>query len=331
MKPPLRIPGAAGAVAAATVVLGLVLGCGGSDDGVTASGTVEITDADLGFQRPGRIDSIAVEEGDQVSAGQPLAWLDRTDLLAERALAESQRAAAAARLQELRTGSRREEIAQGREALRAATERLENARRDAERTERLFAGGAVSERQRDAARTALEVADADRAAAAERLALLEEGPRQEQITAQRALVAQAEAALARVEAALTHTEIRAPFAGRITVRHREPGETVPAGGAVLSLADPGDRWIRIYVPGDQVGRLRLGQTAEIAADAFPARRYGGTVTFIAEEAEFTPRTVQTTAERIKLVYRVKVRIAADTAYDLKPGLPADVTFPPDAS
>jgi len=82
--------------------------------------------------------------------------------------------------------------------------------------------------------------------------------------------------------------------------------------------------VRIYVRGDEVGRLALGQTATITADAFPDRQYTGVVTFIADEAEFTPRSVQTTEERVKLVYRVKVRITGDEAFDLKPGLPADV-------
>jgi HlyD family secretion protein len=295
---------------------------------ILASGTVEIIEADLGFQRPGRIDSIAVREGDRVETGTALAWLDRAELIAEREVAASQRAAAAARLAELEAGSRTEEVAQAREAVRAADEREAIAAREAERTRRLFEGGAISERQRDAAATALELARADRAAAVERLQLVETGPRAEQIAAQRATVAQAAALVARVEAALEQTVVRAPFAGRVTIRHREPGETVGAGAPVLSLADPRERWVRIYVRGDEVGRLSLGHPAVITADAFPARSYDGIVSFIAEEAEFTPRTVQTTEERVKLVYRVKVRITGDEAFDLKPGLPADVRLAP---
>ena len=324
MKPPVRIIAPVAAVAVVAVVLTLILRGDRSADSILASGSVEITEADLGFQRPGRIDSLAVHEGDRVAVGAALAWLDARELVAERRAAAGQQAAAAARLAELEAGSRTEDIAQAREALRAATDREHNARREAERAERLFAGGAISERQRDQAATTLEVAQADRAAAAERLQLVEAGPRVEQVTAQRALVAQAAATVARVDAALEQTVIRAPFAGRITIRHREPGETVGAGTPVLSLTDPVERWVRIYVRGDEVGRLALGQTATITADAFPGREYAGVVTFIADEAEFTPRSVQTTEERVKLVYRVKVRITGDEAFDLKPGLPADV-------
>jgi HlyD family secretion protein len=324
MKPRIRVLLGVLVAAVVTTVVLIVLGADDARDLVVASGTVEITEADLGFQRPGRIERLDVEEGAEVAAGAEIAALDRAELLAERQVADAQRAAAAARLAELEAGFRSEEIAQAREALRAAAERAGNAAREAERARRLFEGGAISERQRDAAVTALEVTEADRAAAAERLALVETGPRREQIAAQRAVVAQAAAALERVDAALAQAVIRAPFAGRVTVRHREPGETVGAGMPVVSLANHADRWVRIYIRGDEVGRLTLGQRAEITADAFPDRAYAGEVVYISDEAEFTPRTVQTSEERVKLVYRVKVRITGDDGFDLKPGLPADV-------
>jgi len=324
MKPPMRVLLGLGAATLVVTVLVIAFRGDGEAGPIVASGTVEITQASLGFQRPGRIERLDVREGDEVVAGQEIAALDRSEVLAERHAAESQRAAAAARLAELEAGFRSEEIAEARAALRAATERAANAAREAERARRLFEGGAISERQRDGAATALEVADADRAAAAERLALVETGPRSEQIAAQRAVVAQAAATLARVDAALDQTVIRAPFAGRVTIRHREPGETVAAGAPVVSLSDHADRWVRIYIRGDEVGRLALGQAAEITADAFPDRTYRGEVIYISDEAEFTPRTVQTTEERVKLVYRVKVRITGDEALDLKPGQPADV-------
>jgi HlyD family secretion protein len=90
--------------------------------------------------------------------------------------------------------------------------------------------------------------------------------------------------------------------------------------------DPGDRWVRIYVPENRAGRLRLGGPAEIRADAYPDRTYAGEVMHIASEAEFTPRNVQTTEERVKLVYEVRVRVTGDPELELKPGLPADVTL-----
>jgi HlyD family secretion protein len=324
MKSKQRIAVAAAVLVVAALVVTIALWDRGATDTVAASGTVEATEADLGFQVPGRIDSIRVQEGDSVTGGQELAWLDRTELLARRHQAEAQLATARARLSELERGFRSEEIAQGRAATRAAAQRLADARRDLERVRRLFEGGAVSRQQLDDAETALTVAEADHDRAQEQLRILEQGPRSEQIAAQRAVLAQARATVAQLDASLANTVVRAPFDGIVTVRHREPGEIVGAGAPVLTIMNPDDRWIRIYVRGDEVGRLSLGRGAEITADAYPDRTYTGAVSFIASEAEFTPRNVQTTAERVKLVYRVKVRVTGDATFDLKPGLPADV-------
>jgi HlyD family secretion protein len=294
------------------------------EDVILASGTVEATEADLGFQVPGRIDRITVREGDRARQGDEIAWLDRRELFARHRAAEAQAEAARAMLTELERGFRQEEIAQGRARLRAAEQRLNDTRRDLERTRRLFEGGAVSQQLLDNAETAHELAVAEHESSAEGLQILETGPRRERIAAQRATVAQAEAVVAQIEAALDHAVIRAPLTGFVAVRHREPGEAVGAGAPVLTLRNPDDRWVRIYVRADQVGRLAIGQPAEITGDAYRDRTYEGEVVFIADEAEFTPRNVQTTEERVKLVYRVKVQITGDPAYDLKPGLAADV-------
>ena len=97
---------------------------------------------------------------------------------------------------------------------------------------------------------------------------------------------------------------------------------------VLSLLDPGDRWVRVYLREDLVGQIGVGQTARIVIDGYPGREYQGRVVFIADEAEFTPRNVQTREERVKLVHRVKIQIVGDSAGDLKPGLSADVVLQP---
>jgi HlyD family secretion protein len=314
--------------AAALVVIGAALAFfllrDGDSSGIVASGTVEATEADLGFQVPGRIERVAVREGDAVKAGEELARLDRTELMARRRAAQAQADAAQALLSELERGFRAEEVAQGQAAVRAAEQRMNDAHRDLERTRSLYEGGAVSRELLDKHQTAYELAMAEYDGAREALQILQTGPRRERIAAQRAALAQAEAAVAQIDAALDYAVIRAPFDGVVNVRHREPGESVPAGAPVLSVMNPRDRWVRIYVREDEVGRLALEQTAVVTADADPGRRYEGKVIFIASEAEFTPRNVQTTEERVKLVYRVKVQITGDPDFDLKPGLAADV-------
>jgi HlyD family secretion protein len=118
--------------------------------------------------------------------------------------------------------------------------------------------------------------------------------------------------------------MRAPFDGVVTVRHRQMGEIVQAGSAVLSVMNRLDRWVRIYVSEARIGAVHLGQKAGITSDTFPDRSYPGEVAYISSEAEFTPKNVETREERVKLVYAVKVRITGDPGFELKPGMPADV-------
>jgi membrane fusion protein YbhG len=294
------------------------------DNSLAASGTVEATEAALGFQAAGRIATITPREGDKVKAGDSLAMLDRTELDARRAQAVAQRDAARAMLSELVRGSRSEELRQAQESARAAQDRFADAQRDFERAQRLLQGGAVSQETLDKARLALQVAQSQRDQAQEQLKLVEAGPRPERITGQRAMVAQGDAAVKQAEAALANAVIKAPFDGVVTVRDHEPGETVGAGAPVLTMVNLADRWVRIYIREDRIGAVHVGQSATITSDTYPGKTYAGTVSFISTEAEFTPRNVQTTAERVKLVYAIKVRITGDARNELKPGMPADV-------
>lgn len=316
-----------GPVLAVVVAMGLWLGLRDGEAGpepLVASGTVEATEADLGFQAPGRIARVEVREGDPVTVGQEIAALEARELRAGRDGAQGAVEAAEARLRELRSGSRSADVERTRAALNAAARQAEEARREAERAGRLFQGGAISRQALDRAETQAAVAQAQRRQAEEALGLVQEGPRTETIEAQEAMVAQARAALDRTEASLENAVITAPFAGVVTLRHREPGETVAPGAPVLTLLDRDDRWVRIYVPEDQIGRVQIGQAAAIRSDTYPDRTYEGRVVFIGSEAEFTPRNVQTPEERTRLVYPVKVRITGDPGFELKPGIPADV-------
>lgn len=293
---------------------------------LVASGTVEATDARLGFQVPGRLAEVAVREGDEVTAGTVLARLDSATAAARRDQAAAQVDAARAQLDDLLAGARTQEVAEARAAAAAARDRLADARRDVERTRFLHEGGATPREALDKAELAASQAESQLEQATERLSLVEAGPRPERVAAQRAGVAQAEAALSAAETALGDLELTAPFGGVVTVRHREPGEVVGAGQPVLTLLDLDDRWVRIYVPEDRIGAVSLGAPAAITIDTYPDRRFEGEVRFIASEAEFTPKTVQTPEERVRLVYAVEVRVTGDAEGVLKPGMPADVTL-----
>lgn len=325
MKKRLRIVVGMVAVAAVALILWLtVFREDGSRDLIVASGTVEATEARLGFQTTGRIEAIPSREGDRVQAGAELAFLDRTQALAHLDQAQAQVEAARSALDELERGFRPEEIAQARSARDVTAQQLADARRNLERTGSLFDGGVVSRESYEKAQTAFGVAESRHEQAEAQFKLVEGGPRQERIEAQRAQLRQAEAGLRVAEAVLTNMTIVAPLDGIVTVRHREPGETAPAGSPVLTVMNPNDRWVRIFVREDRIGAVKIGTPASITTDTYPDRRYEGEVTFIASEAEFTPKNVQTAEERVKLVYAVKVRVSGDPDLDLKPGMPADV-------
>lgn len=319
-----RIAAVAVVIIVLTAILYLVLRPDGDGDILEASGTVEATEADLGFQAAGRVGAVLVREGDAVPEGAPLARLAAEELEARLAGAGAEADAARAGLQELEAGTRAEELAQGRALVRGSAERAEDAERDLTRARRLFEGGAVSRETLDKAETARAVAGAELEQAREQLRALEAGARPEQRTAQSARVASAEATVRQAEATLDNALVRAPFNGVVTVRHREPGESVQTGQPILTIMDPGDRWVRIYIPEDRIGAVSLGQEAAIRSDTYPERTYPGRVVHIAREAEFTPRNVQTREERVKLVYAVRVAISGDPELVLKPGIPADV-------
>ena len=291
---------------------------------LVVSGTVEATEAQLGFPVPGRLEQVTVDEGDTVAPGMVVAQLDRTETEARRQQAAAQVEAARALLMELEHGARIEEIAQARAARDAARERLRDAERDRDRTKILFDSGAVSREVYDKAMTQYDVAQSQGTQVDEQLRLIERGPREERIAAQRAQLAQTDAALHTIEATLQNMTIKAPFRGIVTVRHREPGEIVPAGSPVFTIMNPADRWVRVYVPEMRIGSVHVGQAASIASDTYAGKAYPGAVMTIASEAEFTPKTVQTAEERVKLVYATKVRIADDPQLELKPGMPVDV-------
>ena len=284
----------------------------GNGPELDATGTVEAIEARLGFQVPGRLETVRFHEGDRATKGAVMAALDTTEAAAGRSEAAAQVQAARAALDELVRGSRPEEIQQARAARDAAMQRRKDAQQDLDRASELVKSGAVTQQSYDKAKIAYDLATSELRQAQEALRLVEAGPRRERVAAQRAQLA--------------NMTIRAPFDGVVTVRHHEPGEIVAAGAAVLSLMNPDDRWVRIYVSESRIGAVRTGQQAQITSDTFKGRHYGGQVIYISSEAEFTPKNVQTQEERVKLVYAVKVRITDDPRFDLKPGMPADVVL-----
>jgi HlyD family secretion protein len=133
---------------------------------------------------------------------------------------------------------------------------------------------------------------------------------------------------AQLKAAKTHlgyTEIRAPLDGVVLTKNVESGEVVSPGTPVVTVANLDEVWMNIYVPETQTGLIKLNQAVDVALDSFPGETFQGKVTFVSSKSEFTPKTINTPEERVKLVYRVKVSIP-NTQQRLKPGMPADAAI-----
>ena len=121
---------------------------------------------------------------------------------------------------------------------------------------------------------------------------------------------------------LNYADLNSPIDGFITVKSADVGEVLQAGSPVFTVVDPNDIWLTAYVDETELGRVRLDQPVDVKIDTYPNKIYKGRISFISEEAEFTPKQIQTTEERAKLVYRIKVDIA-NVNLELKPGMPAD--------
>lgn len=287
------------------------------------SGNLEVTDAQLSFKHPGRVAERLVSEGQRVTAGQLVARLDDAEQAHEVALRRAELAAARAVLAELEAGSRAQEIAAADAVVRSAEAERERVRLDFARQQELLAQQAISTRDFEAVQAQLKVANARATETAERAKLVREGPRPETLQQARARTEQAAAALALAQTRLDHTRLLAPLPGLVLSHHVEPGEFVSAGTPVATVADTTRMWVRAYLNQTDLGRVRHGQQVGVRIDTYPDRTYEGVISFIASEAEFTPKTVQTPKERVKLVFRLKVDVA-NPRDELKPGMPADV-------
>jgi HlyD family secretion protein len=194
------------------------------------------------------------------------------------------------------------------------------------RQQELVAAGLVTRQQIDDASARVEQSEAQLASAREQLNLELRGSRIEDIDSQKAVLASAQARLAKAQTALSDTTLLAPSNGIISVRAREPGAIVQAGQTVYTLTLNDPVWIRAYVPQPRLGRIKPGMTLGITTDSMPGKRYEGTVGFISPDAEFTPKTVQTDQVRDDLVYRIRV-IATDPDNVFRQGMPVTVLVP----
>jgi HlyD family secretion protein len=286
------------------------------------SGNIEAHESLVSFKVTGRIAALPIEEGQRIKAGELLARLDNDDYNQQVAVD-----AATARVRDSQlalglAGSRSQEVEAGRQAVIDAQADLDQKKKDHERYQRLYEKDEVTAQIRDLAATSVTRAQAALTRAQQVYSELLEGTRKEQLAVDRANLHQARQNLDMSRIRLHYTVLRAPFDGVVLVRQVELGEVVAPGTPIVTLADLDHIWVRVYLPETDLGRLRWGQDVVVRTDTYPGKNYHGRVSFIASEAEFTPKSVQTEKERVTLVYRVKVDVE-NPNYELKPGMPAD--------
>jgi len=352
---------------------------------LSVSGNLELTQVDISFKVPGKLIQLNVDEGAYVKKGMVIARIDRDQVESQRsrdeasllnsqsqfeqmetsvqwqrrtlesdiALRTAELRASQARLAALVAGSRPQEIQESRAAMADAKAQHDQAQADWDRAQGLFKDDDISKQQYDQYRMRLDSTAAVLRQTDERLGLVVEGPRKEDIEAARADVVRAEAAVqssqanqfelqrreqdvlahradvsrARAQVAITDTQINdtvvtAPIDGVVLVKSAEVGEVLAAGTTVVTIGDIDHPWLRAYINETDLGRVKYGGPATLTTDSFPGKSYPGRISFISSDAEFTPKQIQTHEERVKLVYRIKIDVD-NRGHDLKSNMPVD--------
>lgn len=296
---------------------------------VSGNGRIEAVEIDVATKVAGRLKDILVREGDFVTAGQVVALMDTQALDAQRQQAEAQ-----LRQAEDTVLTVRSQLAQ-RESEKAAAKALvvqRQAEVDADRKreariKELATTGVASQQAADDARAAVESAAAALSAARAQVAASEAAvtTTHSQINSAQSAVESARAAVARIQVEIDDCTLKAPRDGRVQFLVAHPGEVLGAGGRVLNMVDLSDVYMTFFLPTDVVGRVAIGTEVHIVLDAAPQYVIPAKVSFVADVAQFTPKSVETANEREKLMFRVRAQLPVDLLkkyiLQVKTGLP----------
>jgi HlyD family secretion protein len=285
-------------------------------------------------------------------AQSALQW-QRQTMQADMQLRNADLSAAESQLLQLKNGSRPQEIQESTAAVAATQSQYDQAKKDWERAQTLYKNDDISTSQYDQFRARFEGAEANLKQVKEHSAMVLAGPRSEtivsaaaqveraraslkigaansietirreqEITARRSDIERARAQLALIDSQLADTIAISPISGVVLVKTTDVGEVLGPGTSVVTVGDIDHPWLRAYIKEQDLGRVKLGAKAQVTTDSFPGKAYDGRITFISSEAEFTPKQIQTSDERVKLVYRIKIDID-NPRHELKSNMPAD--------
>ncbi|HYB90163.1 MAG TPA: efflux RND transporter periplasmic adaptor subunit [Candidatus Binataceae bacterium] len=283
---------------------------------LVVSGNIEAHESVLSFKTvQSRIVELPFDEGQWVKAGTLLARLEDHDYRQQVAVDE-----AALLVQQRQFTLALRNLEAAKRTVTSDQADLWEKTIDYQRDQELWKNAVIPTQIRDLAETALKQSNA---------ALLRDQALQaaaeENVTVVQASVKNAEESLKLAKIILGYTTLYAPFSGVILVRNAELGEDMQPGTPVFTLADLDHVWLRAYINETDIGRVRFGQAALITTDSYPGQKYVGRISMISQNAEFTPKSVETHAERVTLVYRIRIDVE-NQSHELKPGMPADAAI-----
>nr|WP_211845648.1 HlyD family efflux transporter periplasmic adaptor subunit [Neoroseomonas eburnea] len=293
------------------------------------NGRIEAVEIDVASKIAGRIAEILVDEGDLVTAGQVVARMDTAVLEAQlrEAEAQLQRALIAIETANTQVAQRQAEKTAAEAVVAQREAQVDAARRRLARTEELAARGNAPLQTLDDDRATFEGARAALAAARAQVAAAEAaiGSARSQVVGAQAAAEAARATIQRIQVDIDDSALKAPRGGRVQYRVAQAGEVVAAGGRVLNIVDLTDVYMTFFLPTADAGRIALGTEVRLVLDAAPNFVIPAQISLVADVAQFTPRTVETAEERLKLMFRVRARVSADLLREhvnqVKTGLP----------
>jgi multidrug resistance efflux pump len=315
---------------AAALGLGFFWPFGKRPETLRLPGVVEIQEVHLGSKVGGRVEEIFTFEGQRVPAGKLLVVFAEPELKAQVAQQKARVKQMEAELEKARNGPRPQEIRQAEADLRSAEADEKLAAQNYQRARDLYATNALGRADYDAALGALNAARAKSASLRARVDLMHAGTREEDKAEAEGRLVEARGRLRELEANLKEANVVAPEDAVVDVLAVRKGDIIPANQPVVRVLRDGDLWVKAYVPETQLGKVRLDQKVDVTIDSYPGRRFQGTITYIAGEAEFTPRNVQSLEERQHQVFAIKVTIpqpADPKERVFKSGMSAEVFIP----
>ncbi len=311
-------------IISAFILLLSISACGGNEDAsqIEATGTIESTNVTISSKNVGEIKSIIADEGTKVNAGDTILVIDHEALGFQLLQAEASEKIAEAQLNLMLKGARSEDINQAEEMMKQSETNYKLAKNDFDRYSKLWESKSITQKQYEDITARYQIALAQYSASKENFQKVKKIFRPEEIEQARGNAQKAKASVGLLKKNISDSYIIAPLDGFVVKKFVEIGETVSPMSSLVKVSNLSSVNLIIYISELELGKVKLGQKAEITIDTYPDKKYHGVVTYISPEAEFTPKNIQTKDERTKLVFAVKIEIP-NKDFELKPGMPAD--------